>query len=197
VAGDEAATGVVTKGGRELKGDLFLVVAGVRPNVDFARSTAIEINRGIVVDGKMETGIAGVYAAGDVAETRNLFGEWEPVYTWYSAIAQGWVAGCNMMGLRSAYDFCPPLMALKKLEFPVVSIGNRRGDGYELLSRQDKRRGVLEEMYIRDGYVECYQAVGEKDKTGLIFSFIKNRKPIGKFKSALLSPSFNVIRMIS
>jgi hypothetical protein len=87
-------------------------------------------------------------------------------------------------------------MALKKSEFPVVSIGNRRGDGCEVLSRRDKRGGVLEEMYIRDGYVECYQAVGVRDKAGLIFSFIKNRKPIAKFKSALLSPGFNASRLI-
>jgi len=196
VIGGEVAEGVVLKGGQEVRGDLVLIAVGVRPNTEFVRSTAIEINRGIVVNERMETGASGIYAAGDVVESRNLIGDYEAVFTWYSAISQGWVAGCNLMGRRSRYEFIPALMVLKKSEFPVISIGSTRGNDYELLSHRDEKGGILEEFYIRDGYIECYQAIGVRDKTGLLFSFIKNRKRVDKIKKALLSSNFNVTQTI-
>ncbi len=196
IIGRDRAVGVITKG-VEIKGDLILLTAGVQPNTDFLNSTAIKINRGIIVNDRMETSIPDVYAAGDVAESRNPYGDYETVFNWYSAISQGWVAGCNLMGQQRSYHFCPMLSALKEADFPVVSIGRKGNGGYERLSHRDERRGVLEEIYLRDNFIDCYQAIGVSDKAGLVYSFIKNRKLVDDHKTALVSDSFNAAQLIS
>lgn len=197
IIGKDRAVGVVTKGGKEIKGDLILLTPGVQSNTDFLSSTAIKINRGIIVNDKMETNVPDVYAAGDVAESRNPYGDYETVFNWYSAISQGWVAGCNLIGQQERYHFCPMLSALKEIEFPVVSIGRKGNGRYEHLSRRDERRGVLEEVYVRDNCIDCYQAIGARDKAGLVYSFIKHRKRVDDLKTVLVSDSFKAAQLIS
>lgn len=197
IIGKDRAVGVVTKGGKEIKGNLILVTAGVQPNTDFLNSTAIKINKGIVVNDQMETSIPDVYAAGDVAESGNPYGDYELVFNWYSAISQGWVAGCNLMGQQKSYHFCPMLSALKEVDFPVISIGRKGNGRYEHLSHRDESRGVLEEIYVRDNFIDCYQAIGVRDKAGLVYSFIKHRKRVDDLKTALVSDSFKAAQLIS
>jgi len=48
--------------------ELVLISTGIRPNVALARGAALEVARGVVVDGHLRTGAADIYAAGDVAE---------------------------------------------------------------------------------------------------------------------------------
>lgn len=194
--GNESVTGVVTKGGKEIRGNLALITAGVRPNTDFLESTSIEARNGIIVDDMMETSVPDVYAAGDVAESRNPSGAYELVFNWYSAIAQGWTAGSNIMGARKKYRFRPLLSALKEVRFPVISIGRRVADGCERLSHRDEKREVLEDIYIKDDVVECYQAVGAREKAGLMYSLIMNRKGVGKLKDDLFLKGFNATRLI-
>jgi NAD(P)H-nitrite reductase large subunit len=197
IIGKESAEGVVTQGGKEIKGDLILITAGVQPNMDFVKTSGIRTAAGIIVDDRMETNIPDIYAAGDVAESRNSFDEYELVFNWYSAVSQGWVAGCNIMGLEKSHLFSPMLSALKEIDFPVISIGRRGSDGYECLSRKDEKREILEEIYIRDNTIGCYQAIGIRDKAGLIYSFIMNRRKVNKVKTGLLTDHFNATRLIS
>ena len=165
--------------------------------MDFLKSTAIKIDNGIIVNDRMETNIPDVYAAGDVAESRNLYGDYELVFNWYSAVSQGWIAGCNLMGEKKSCPFSPTLSALKEVDFPIISIGRRGNNGYEHFSYRDEKRGVLEEIYVRDNRIDCYQAIGTKDKAGLIYTFIMNRKRVDDLKKGLLGPGFNASRLIS
>ena len=70
VLGDGRATGVSLQDGLRIEGDLILISAGIRPNVQLAREAGIKIGRGVVVDEHLRTSAEGVYAAGDVAEFR-------------------------------------------------------------------------------------------------------------------------------
>ena len=45
---------------------------GIAPNLDLARDAGVGVDRGIVVNERFETDHAGIYAAGDVAETYDL-----------------------------------------------------------------------------------------------------------------------------
>lgn len=195
VTGKDKVTGVVTKAGREISGDLILIATGVKPNTSLLRSSYIKTNRGIIVDDEMKTNVPYVYAAGDVAESKNLDGEFEVAFNWYRAVAQGRVAGFNLMGQQVKYLYTPALNVLKGADFPVISIGKRPRGNYELLFYQNEERGILEKIYVKDDHIECYEAVGIDHKVGLIYSFIKNRKQVGKLKKVLLSPDFGVAEL--
>ena len=74
--------------------DEISVSHGMRSNLDFITSGALEIDRALVVDEFMRTSDPDVYAAGDVAQGLELVsGEKRIVGIWKNAAVQGAVAG--------------------------------------------------------------------------------------------------------
>ncbi len=92
------ARAVVTGNGEEIACQFVGLTAGVSPNVDFLRSSGIEINRGIMVDACLKTSVDDIYAIGDCAEFRQAIGERRP-------IEQVWYTG-RMMGEALAETIC-------------------------------------------------------------------------------------------
>ncbi|HTG81454.1 MAG TPA: FAD-dependent oxidoreductase [Geobacteraceae bacterium] len=93
-------TGVVT-GERTLPADLVVLGMGVRPNSRLAREAGIPLGEkeSIRVNGRMETEVAGVWAAGDCAESFHLVSR-RPFYVALGTVANkhGRVAGINISG---------------------------------------------------------------------------------------------------
>jgi 3-phenylpropionate/trans-cinnamate dioxygenase ferredoxin reductase subunit len=99
---------VVLADGTTEAADLVVVGIGVTPRTDVAAGTGLLIDDGIVVDEHLESGVAGIYAAGDVANA------WHPYYRrhvrvehWANALNQGTTAGRNVAGQRGIYDRLP------------------------------------------------------------------------------------------
>src|SRR3990170_3778346 len=91
------ATGVVLRDKKKIKCDLVIVAIGVIPNTGFIKESGIKINRGIVVDERMETNIKGVYATGDVVEALNMLtNEKMPIPIWPLAYRQGSLRSRNL-----------------------------------------------------------------------------------------------------
>ncbi|MER3449167.1 MAG: NAD(P)/FAD-dependent oxidoreductase [Chloroflexota bacterium] len=96
--------GVKTKRGRHLEADVIGVGIGLSLNIDFLRGTPIECRRGVLTDEYLRASVAGVYAAGDVAEFYDLItGERHALGTWPNAAQQGKVAAKNMLGAEEAF----------------------------------------------------------------------------------------------
>jgi NADPH-dependent 2,4-dienoyl-CoA reductase/sulfur reductase-like enzyme len=86
--------------------DLILLATGIEPNSEIAREAGIETGRtgAVRVDERLQTNLAGVYAAGDCAETFHLVTgrpEWVPLGT--TANKMGRVAGANAAGHRERF----------------------------------------------------------------------------------------------
>jgi NADPH-dependent 2,4-dienoyl-CoA reductase/sulfur reductase-like enzyme len=93
-------TGVVTDR-RTLPADIVILGIGVRPNTALAAAARIPLGEkgSIRVNERMETGIAGIWAAGDCAESFHLVSR-KPFYVALGTVAnrQGRVAGINLGG---------------------------------------------------------------------------------------------------
>jgi NADPH-dependent 2,4-dienoyl-CoA reductase/sulfur reductase-like enzyme len=87
--------------------DLVILSTGVRPNTALAVEAGIETGRtgAIRVDDRMQTNLAGVYAAGDCAETTHLV-TGRPAYIPLGTTANkmGRVAGANAAGARERFS---------------------------------------------------------------------------------------------
>lgn len=93
-------TGVVTDK-RTLPADIVILGLGVRPNTALAAAAGIPLGEkgSIRVNQRMETGIAGIWAAGDCAESFHLVSR-TPFYIALGTVANrhGRVAGINLGG---------------------------------------------------------------------------------------------------
>ncbi len=93
-------TGIVTDK-RSLPADIVILGLGVRPNTALAAAAGIPLGEkgSIRVNERMETGIAGIWAAGDCAESFHLVSR-KPFYEALGTVANrhGRVAGINLGG---------------------------------------------------------------------------------------------------
>jgi 3-phenylpropionate/trans-cinnamate dioxygenase ferredoxin reductase subunit len=106
--GATAVERVRTSDGRTLDCDLVVVGVGVEPRAGLAAEAGIAVENGILVDEHLQTGVPGVFAAGDVANARHPFYEDRVrVEHWANALHQGPVAARAMLGRDDVYDRLP------------------------------------------------------------------------------------------
>jgi 3-phenylpropionate/trans-cinnamate dioxygenase ferredoxin reductase component len=99
---------VVLADGTAEAADLVVIGVGVAPRTELAGAAGVRLDDGIVVDRHLESNVAGISAAGDVANA------WHPHYRrhvrvehWANALNQGAAAGRNAAGRREPYDRLP------------------------------------------------------------------------------------------
>jgi len=99
---------------------MFLATTGIRPIIDLARHAGIPVNKGVLVDDRMQTRVPGVLAAGDVAEhgghVRGL---------WAVATEQAQAAAVNALGGDKLLTCQTPPTILKgvDLDLDLFSVG--------------------------------------------------------------------------
>src|SRR5579884_496772 len=107
---DGRVTHVVTKSGRSLEADAVVIGAGVVPEVSLARGAGLTIGErgGVQVDSRLQTEVAGVFAAGDIAEYDSVItGTRIRIEHWDVAFNQGKTVGLNMLGGDQPHDVVP------------------------------------------------------------------------------------------
>ena len=114
-------TGIVTDK-RTLPADIVILGVGVRPNTALAAAAGIPLGEkgAIRVNERMETGIAGIWAAGDCAESFHLVSR-KPFYVALGTVANrhGRVAGINLGG---GYATFPGVMGTAVTKICAVEV---------------------------------------------------------------------------
>jgi NADPH-dependent 2,4-dienoyl-CoA reductase/sulfur reductase-like enzyme len=99
---------VVLKDRRTLECDLMVVGIGVRPATEILAGSGIEVGDGVPVNEYLETGVPGIYAAGDVANYHDkLFDKRRRVEHWDNAVSQGQHCGRTLLGERAPFVHVP------------------------------------------------------------------------------------------
>ncbi len=102
------ANAVTLERGGSLPADFVVLGVGVRPELALAEAAGLEIDRGVVVDEHLESRVADVFVAGDVARYPDArFGGRIRVEHWCAAQAQGQVAARNLLGQRVPFRAVP------------------------------------------------------------------------------------------
>lgn len=103
--GTGRATAVKTKSGEQIDCQFVGLAAGVSPNIDVAKGTAIETDRGILVNEYLQTNLPGIYSAGDCAQfITPANGRKSIEQVWYTGKIQAEALARTLTGKRTAYQ---------------------------------------------------------------------------------------------
>jgi NAD(P)H-nitrite reductase large subunit len=164
--------------------------------VSFLEGSDIQIQRGIIVDEHQETNVAGIYAAGDVAETMDIVYEERRINPlWPVAREQGHVAAMNMASIPAEYEGSVARNTLEVFDLPIFTAGMGREEGLEVLREQGKdfyHKLVLDQGGILRGVI----FVGEMRNEGIYLFLVKNRIAVSSFAASLLRNTFGYARFL-
>jgi apoptosis-inducing factor 3 len=146
----------------------------VRPSTAIAEKAGIAVDRGITVDGDLETSVPGIWAAGDIARWPDpLTGEAVRIEHWIVAERQGQTAVRNMLGRRERFD-AVPLFWTQQHELTLSYIGHaRQWDRVEIDGSIDGRDATV--TYSRGGRKLAALTIG-RDRDGLAAEFELEQK---------------------
>ena len=187
-------TGVTLRSGDFIPCDTVVVAIGVRPACTFLKGSGVEVNRGIVVDDRMETSVQGVFAAGDVAEAKDFFsGVKNPMPIWPDAYIQGDTAGVSMAGGTKEYAGGLAMNSIELFKVPTISMGVTNPPEpkeYEIFTYQDLETYTYRKIVIKDGLLAGAVLVGAVDRAGIFAGLIREKMDVSPFKEELLTPAF-------
>jgi nitrite reductase (NADH) large subunit len=183
ILGAGRVTGLRFKDGTEIPADLVVMTAGVRPNIDLAKSAGLHCERAIVVDDTLQTYDPRVYAVGECVQHRSAtFGLVAPIWD------QARVCGAHLAGAGvRRYVQQTSATRLKVTGVDLYSVGDFiGGEGSEDLVLRDARRGVYKRLVIRNGRVTGAVLYGDVKDGPWYFGLIQSRTDISPIRQTLL-----------
>lgn len=181
--GDSAASfqknTAIMKSGKTVPFDVLVLAVGVRANTGLVKDMGGQVNRGILVNQKMETGITCVYAAGDCTEGEDIsFGGKRVLAILPNAYMQGKCAGINMAGGSSVFDKAIPMNSIGFFGLHAMTAGSYFGpaEGGELY--EQKGEGTLKRLFTRDGLLTGFILIGNVERAGIYTSLIREKTPL-------------------
>ena len=172
VLGDEVASFggrsqldcVVTTRGRVIQAELAVVGIGVAPTTQWLEDSGLQLDDGVVVNERFETGVENVWAAGDVARFYDpIFAKHRRIEHWSNANYAGTEVGKLMAGGEGGYDtvsaFFSEVFGLTFRVFGDVD------DVDDIVFRGTLEEGKAIGFYVRDGRLAATLVVGQDDET--------------------------------
>jgi 3-phenylpropionate/trans-cinnamate dioxygenase ferredoxin reductase subunit len=175
--GSSAVERVRLAGGSTLDCDFVVVGVGVMPRIALAEQAGIAVGNGILVSQRLETSVAGVFAAGDVASAYHpFFGRKLRVEHWANALNQPVAAARAMLGKDASYDRLPYFFS-DQYDVGMEYTGHA-ADWDEVVFRGDPASREFIAFWLRGGRVLAGMNVNVWDVTDAIKALIQSREVV-------------------
>jgi len=162
ITGDSSVTGVELDDGTLYPADLVIVSCGVRPNVALAKEAGLTVDRGVVVNERMETNVPGIYACGDCAYYNGI-----NYALWSHALDMGKVAGSNAAGEQLEYKPALPALTFEGMDTSLFAAGdNGRNPDIKYKTREvrDKEKNTYKKYFFIDNRLAGVILIGDTSR---------------------------------
>ena len=174
----------VMKSGRTVDFDVLVLAVGVRANTALVKEIGGEVNRGIIVNDRMETTVSGIYAAGDCTEGNDISCGQKRVLP--NAYMQGKCAGVNMAGGNDVFDKAIPMNSIGFFGLHAMTAGSYYGKEQGGECYEEKTDKKLKRLFTKDGFLTGFILIGETERAGIYTSLIRERTPLDTINFELL-----------
>ncbi|MFQ6069603.1 MAG: NAD(P)/FAD-dependent oxidoreductase [Candidatus Aminicenantales bacterium] len=188
VKGQEEAAGLRFRGGEELRVEMVIIAAGIRPDIGLARKAGLEVDRGLVVDDYLQTSSPFIFAAGDLIQHRGRMYGIIP-----ATFEQARLAAPNILGEKRKYGGTVPWNTLKVAGIYLTSVGlvEAEKETQQELVFEDREKGIYKKIILEDGFPLGAIWMGTKKGAGNISRAVTQRKNIEKWKDSILKDEFD------
>jgi NAD(P)H-nitrite reductase large subunit len=189
------------KEGPDIDADVVIMATGIRTNLEWLKGSGIHVNRGVVVDDHLRSNVANVYAAGDVAEGRDLVTGQPDVHAIEpTAMEHGRVVGANMAGRDVAYRGSLLMNIVEVCHLDVASFGRWDDPGAELMLAVDPDRPAYRKLLWRGDRLTGAMILGPSEDiwttndVGMLKGLVQTGASLGVWKEQLRRNPFDVKR---
>lgn len=179
---------VILDNGDVLAADMVIFATGVKPNSEFVEGSGIKVDKGILVDNRLQTNIPTVFAAGDVCQGLDFStGGYSVQAIQPTATEHGRIAAANMAGLDMTYRGCVNMNVLDTIGLISSSFGLWMGvDGGDSAELQDTERFRYLNLQFADDILVGASSLGWTNHIGVLRGLIESRTPLQDWKHKLI-----------
>lgn len=187
IVGEERVEGIRFKGGSKVETDLVVMAVGIRPNIQLAKNSGIETNRGILVDDFLTTQSCHIYAVGECVEHEGMvYGLVKPLYEQGEVLARH-LCGKNPAGYRGS----TVSSQLKIAGVDVFSVGQFTADKTtKTIHYQNETEAVYKKIIFRGNKAIGAVLFGDtREGPRLLDTIVKQKVISDQDKASLLESS--------
>jgi NAD(P)H-nitrite reductase large subunit len=185
--------------GADLLADVVIMATGIRTNLEWLTGSGVAIERGIRVDEHLRSSVPNVYAAGDVAEGRDLV-TGDPAVHAIEPTAQehGRVAGANMAGKNVTYKGSLLMNIVEVCHLDVASFGAWDDPQAEVTAGSQPERPAYRKLLWRGDRLIGAIILGPSNQIwttndiGMLKGLVQSGAPAGRFKQRLGRNPFDI-----
>ena len=170
------------KSGAVAEFDVLVLAVGVRPNTVLIKDAGGEVNRGIIVNTRMQTSVQDIYAAGDCTEAEDITsGQKKVMAILPNAVMQGYTAGVCMAGGEAVFDKGMPMNSIGFFGLHAMTAGTYEGEMYE-----EKTGTSLKRLFTKDDLLKGFILIGCDERAGIYTSMIREKTPLSSVDFELM-----------
>lgn len=172
----------VLNSGKQIDFDILVLAVGVRPNTELISAIGGKVNKGIVVNGKSETSVTDIYAAGDCTESYDVAsGQQKVLALLPNAYMQGEAAGVNMAGGSKSFDTAIAMNAIGFFGLHIITAGDYQGEEHIIQTESGYKK-----LITKDDLLKGYIMVKDVQRAGIYTQLIREQRPLSGIDFTLI-----------
>lgn len=185
--------------GGDLPADVVIMATGIRTNLEWLNGSGLRVNSGVVVDDHLRSNVANVYAAGDVAEGRDLVTGEPAVHAIEpTAMEHGRVVGANMAGRDVSYRGSLLMNIVEVCHLDIASFGAWGDPAAEVFAATRPERWAYRKILWRGDRLVGAMILGRADDiwttndVGMLKGLVHSGARLGAWKPHLRRNPFDI-----